>query len=74
MKSVSVSKSYCTYIIVSASTVDELEKKVNEIIEQGWQAEGLITGGWQITGGVTYDGRNYLQSMMNCPKFIDTAS
>ena len=64
---VTTSSDYCTYIVVSASTIDELQKKVNEIVEQGWQTEGIPSGGWHLSGGVTWDGKNYLQVMMNCP-------
>lgn len=67
MRNINLSSDHCTYIIVSADSPKELEKKVNEIIEQGWQTENLINGGWELLGGITYDGKKYYQTMINCP-------
>lgn len=62
------SKERCVYIIVKAKSPKELQKNINEMIEQGWQSEsGLMIRGWQPVGGITYDGKWYLQVMMHCP-------
>ncbi len=66
----SKSNNHCIYRVVTASTVDEVVKKVNEIIEQGWQSEHLVNGGWQFLGGITPDGKNYHQTLIKCPDTI----
>ncbi len=69
MRKIKLSKVHCTYIIVSAGSPKELEKKVNDIVEQGWEADNIIEGGWELLGGMTSDGKKYYQTMVKCPKY-----
>ena len=73
MRKIKLSKDRCTYIIVSADSPKELEKKVNDIVEQGWQGDNLVNGGWELLGGMTSDGKKYYQTMMKCPKSYSEA-
>ncbi len=74
MRKIKLSKDYCTYIIVSADSTKELERKVTEIVEQGWQTENLVNGGWELLGGMTSDGTKYYQTMVKRPKsYSETA-
>jgi len=68
LRKIKLSEDHCTYIIVSADSPKELEKKVNDIVEQGWQGDNLVNGGWEMLGGMTSDGKKYYKTMMNCPK------
>jgi len=57
----------CIYVIAKGKSIKDLQKNVNEMIEQGWQSEsGLIIRGWEPVGGITFDGKWYLQSMIHC--------
>lgn len=59
------SKNSSMYLIVSGQTIKELQNNVNDIIAQGWQADGLVIQGWKVLGGLVYDGHTYSQSLVH---------
>lgn len=68
------SASNCLYKIVTGSTLDELEKRVNEIIAQPWNADGSVKGQWEIHGDIGEDGNGFFQVLINCPVQMATAA
>lgn len=58
---------HCTYKIVYESTLDQLEKTVNELIAQAWEGDGSGYGKWELQGEVGFDGKNYFQVVIRCP-------
>ncbi len=50
----------CNYVIVTGKTLQELEKNVNDLIAQGWNAERFIGGAEKYENG-------FYQVMYLCP-------
>ncbi|MDQ3020968.1 MAG: hypothetical protein M3R36_10410 [Bacteroidota bacterium] len=57
----------CIYRIVSANSLKKLEKLVNDMIAQGWNADGSVNGGWEIHGDIGKDGKAFFQVLISCP-------
>ena len=61
MATVKLNPGNCTYIIVTGSTLKELEQNVNDIIAQGWNADRFIGGPVPDSAG------GYCQGILVCP-------
>jgi hypothetical protein len=61
MEKINLSPDQCTYYIVTGTTLDQLQIKINDIIAQGWNMERFI-------GGIGHDGKVFYQAILICPE------
>ena len=60
MENINPDPNQCRYVVITGSTIKELENNINDLIAQGWNMEKFI-------GGIEADAKGYYQAVLICP-------